>query len=113
MLTQDEEWVEVGRDQISLLGPDDVGRKLKLEAAAYGHDMYGVVKTDLVYICGARIRVAHDYHFHCHFLDASLFYFVLGTAFKTFCEKSWMLLQKSCACKKYNPTIMKVICMPP
>jgi CCR4-NOT transcription complex subunit 6 len=51
--TQEEEWLEVSRDQLYLPGPDDVGRKLKLEAAAYSHDsgerlMYRVVKTDLV-----------------------------------------------------------------
>ena len=49
----DEEWLEVSRDQIFIPGPDDVGRKLKLEAAAYSHDsgerlMFRVVKTDLV-----------------------------------------------------------------
>jgi len=49
----EEEWVEVSRDQIFIPGPDDVGRKLKLEAAAYSHDsgerlMFRVVKTDLV-----------------------------------------------------------------
>jgi len=48
-----EEWLEVSRDQIFIPGPDDIGRKLKLEAAAYSHDsgerlMYRVVKTDLV-----------------------------------------------------------------
>ena len=49
----DEEWVEVSRDQIFIPGPDDIGRKLKLEASAYSHDsgerlMFRVVKTDLV-----------------------------------------------------------------
>ena len=49
----DEEWLEVSRDQIFIPGPEDVGRKLKLEAAAYSHDsgerlMFRVVKTDLV-----------------------------------------------------------------
>ena len=49
----DEEWMEVSRDQIFIPGPDDIGRKLKLEAAAYSHDtgerlMFRVVKTDLV-----------------------------------------------------------------
>jgi len=48
-----EEWVEISRDQIYIPGPDDVGRKLKLEAAAYSSDagellMHRVVKTDLV-----------------------------------------------------------------
>jgi CCR4-NOT transcription complex subunit 6 len=50
---QEEEWLEVSRDQIFMPGPDDIGRRLKLEAAAYSHDsgerlMYRVVKTDLV-----------------------------------------------------------------
>lgn len=47
------EWVEVSRDQIYIAGPEDVGRKLKLEAAAYSSEtgellMHRVVKTDLV-----------------------------------------------------------------
>jgi CCR4-NOT transcription complex subunit 6 len=50
---QDEEWMELSRDQIYLAGPEDVGRKLKLEAAAYSSEtgellMHRVVKTDLV-----------------------------------------------------------------
>jgi len=49
----DEEWLEVSRDQIFIPGPDDVGRKLKLEASAYSLEsgerlMFRVVKTDLV-----------------------------------------------------------------
>lgn len=48
-----EEWIEVSRDQIYIAGPEDVGRKLKLEAAAYSSEtgellMHRVVKTDLV-----------------------------------------------------------------
>jgi len=48
-----EEWVEISRDQIYIPGPDDIGRKLKLEAAAYSSEtsellMHRVVKTDLV-----------------------------------------------------------------
>lgn len=50
---QDEEWLEVSRDPVFIPGPDDIGRKLKLEAAAYSHEsgerlMFRVVKTDLV-----------------------------------------------------------------
>lgn len=48
-----EEWMEVSRDQIYIPGTDDIGRKLKLEAAAYSCEsgellMHRVVKTDLV-----------------------------------------------------------------
>eukprot|EP00526_Cylindrotheca_closterium_P006296 CAMPEP_0113621296 /NCGR_PEP_ID=MMETSP0017_2-20120614/10877_1 /TAXON_ID=2856 /ORGANISM="Cylindrotheca closterium" /LENGTH=600 /DNA_ID=CAMNT_0000531027 /DNA_START=234 /DNA_END=2036 /DNA_ORIENTATION=+ /assembly_acc=CAM_ASM_000147 len=48
-----EEWIEISRDQIYIAGPEDVGRKLKLEAAAYSSEtgellMHRVVKTDLV-----------------------------------------------------------------
>lgn len=48
-----EEWVEVSRDQLFIPGPEDVGKKLKLEAAAYSTEtgellMHRVVKTDLV-----------------------------------------------------------------
>jgi CCR4-NOT transcription complex subunit 6 len=52
-IVQSEEWIEVSRDQIYVAGPDDIGRKLKLEAAAYSSEtgellMHRVVKTDLV-----------------------------------------------------------------
>ena len=48
-----EEWIEASRDQLYIPGPEDVGRKLKLEAAAYSSEtgellMHRVVKTDLV-----------------------------------------------------------------
>jgi len=48
-----EEWIEISRDQSYLAGPEDIGRKLKLEAAAYSSEtgellMHRVVKTDLV-----------------------------------------------------------------
>lgn len=51
--TEGEEWIEVSRDQLYIAGPEDVGRKLKLEAAAYSSEtgellMHRVVKTDLV-----------------------------------------------------------------
>jgi CCR4-NOT transcription complex subunit 6 len=47
------EFVEVSREQVYLPGPEDVGRKLKLEAAAYSTEtgellMSRVVKTDVV-----------------------------------------------------------------
>ena len=50
---QSEEWVEISRDQLYVPNGDDVGRKLKLEAAAYSVEsgellMHRVVKTDLV-----------------------------------------------------------------
>eukprot|EP00980_Cylindrotheca_fusiformis_P001545 scaffold350_cov133-Cylindrotheca_fusiformis.AAC.16 len=50
---ESEEWIEVSRDQIYIAGPEDIGRKLKLEAAAYSSEtgellMHRVVKTDLV-----------------------------------------------------------------
>jgi CCR4-NOT transcription complex subunit 6 len=50
---QDEEWLEVSRDQLYIPGLDDIGRKLKLEAAAYSTEtgellMHRVVKTELV-----------------------------------------------------------------
>jgi len=56
-LPQSEEWVEISRDQVYVPGPEDVGRKLKLEAAAYSTEtgellMHRVVKTDLV-LCRA------------------------------------------------------------
>mmetsp|Transcript_8555 Transcript_8555/g.16126 ORF Transcript_8555/g.16126 Transcript_8555/m.16126 type:complete len:647 (+) Transcript_8555:329-2269(+) len=48
-----EEWVEISRDQIYIPTEADVGRKLKLEAAAYSIEtgellMRRVIKTDLV-----------------------------------------------------------------
>lgn len=48
-----DEWVEVSRDSFYEPGPEDVGRKLKLEAAAYSIEtgellMHRVVKTDIV-----------------------------------------------------------------
>jgi CCR4-NOT transcription complex subunit 6 len=50
---QGEEWVEISRDQLHIPGPEDIGKKLKLEAAAYSSEtgellMHRVVKTDLV-----------------------------------------------------------------
>jgi CCR4-NOT transcription complex subunit 6 len=50
---KEDEWVEISRDQVYLAGADDVGRKLKVEAAAYSLEtgellMMRVVKTDLV-----------------------------------------------------------------
>lgn len=47
------EWLEVSREQLYHPGPDDLGRKLKLEAAAYSSEtgellMSRVVKTDVV-----------------------------------------------------------------
>ena len=50
---QGDDWLEVSRDQLFIPGPEDVGRKLKLEAAAYSAEtgellMHRVVKTDLV-----------------------------------------------------------------
>ena len=49
-----EEWVEISNDQIYIPGPDDIGRKLKLEAIAYSSEtgemlMHRVVKTDIVH----------------------------------------------------------------
>jgi len=48
-----EDWIEISRDQVYIPGPDDVGRKLKIEAAAYSLEtgellMSRVVKTDVV-----------------------------------------------------------------
>ena len=48
-----QEWVEISRAEIYVPHANDVGRKLKLEAAAYAVDsgellMHRVVKTDLV-----------------------------------------------------------------
>lgn len=52
-MPQSEEWIEVSRDQLYIPGQEDIGRKLKLEAAAYSTEtgellMHRVVKTDLV-----------------------------------------------------------------
>eukprot|EP00934_Nitzschia_sp_Nitz4_P007663 Nitzschia sp. Nitz4//scaffold2_size372955//184913//186912//NITZ4_000427-RA/size372955-processed-gene-0.508-mRNA-1//-1//CDS//3329546790//7653//frame0 len=46
-------WIEVSRDHLYIPGPDDIGKKLKLEAIAYSAEtgeqlMQRVVKTDLV-----------------------------------------------------------------
>jgi CCR4-NOT transcription complex subunit 6 len=51
--TGGDDWIEVSRDQIYLPGPDDVGKKLKIEAAAYSLEtgellMSRVVKTDVI-----------------------------------------------------------------
>mmetsp|Transcript_27630 Transcript_27630/g.41817 ORF Transcript_27630/g.41817 Transcript_27630/m.41817 type:complete len:627 (+) Transcript_27630:294-2174(+) len=48
-----EEWVEISRDQLYVPNTEDTGRKLKLEAAAYSSEtgellMIRVVKTDIV-----------------------------------------------------------------
>ena len=48
-----DEYIEISRDQIYMPGPDDVGRKFKIEAAAYSLEtgellMSRVVKTDVV-----------------------------------------------------------------
>lgn len=57
-----EEWLEVSRDQLYIPGPEDIGRKLKLEAAAYSTEtgellMHRVVKTDLVLSrCGDPVK---------------------------------------------------------
>jgi CCR4-NOT transcription complex subunit 6 len=50
---KEDEWLEISQDQVYLAGVDDVGRKLKVEAAAYSLEtgellMMRVVKTDLV-----------------------------------------------------------------
>lgn len=50
---QTEEWVEISRDQVYIPGQDDIGRKLKVEAAAYSQEtgellMLRVAKTSLV-----------------------------------------------------------------
>jgi CCR4-NOT transcription complex subunit 6 len=52
-MPQSEEWIEISREQLYVPGLEDVGRKLKLEAAAYSTEtgellMHRVVKTDLV-----------------------------------------------------------------
>mmetsp|Transcript_3043 Transcript_3043/g.8265 ORF Transcript_3043/g.8265 Transcript_3043/m.8265 type:complete len:640 (+) Transcript_3043:352-2271(+) len=49
----EEEWIEISRDHLYIPGSDDVGRKLKLEAAAYSTEtgellMHRVIKTDIV-----------------------------------------------------------------
>jgi len=49
----EEEWIEISRDHFYIPGTDDVGRKLKLEAAAYSTEtgellMHRVIKTDIV-----------------------------------------------------------------
>jgi len=49
----EEEWIEISRDLYYVPGADDVGRKLKLEAAAYSTEtgellMHRVIKTDIV-----------------------------------------------------------------
>jgi CCR4-NOT transcription complex subunit 6 len=48
-----DDWVEISRESIYLPGPDDVGRKLKIEAAAYSTEtgellMSRVASTDVV-----------------------------------------------------------------
>ena len=49
---QSDEWVEISPAHLYVPQPEDVGRKLKLEAAAYSLEgellMHRVVKTDLV-----------------------------------------------------------------
>ncbi len=50
---QNEEWMEISRDQVYIPGPDDVGHKIKVEAAAYNAEtgellMHRVVSTDIV-----------------------------------------------------------------
>mmetsp|Transcript_6918 Transcript_6918/g.9922 ORF Transcript_6918/g.9922 Transcript_6918/m.9922 type:complete len:325 (+) Transcript_6918:433-1407(+) len=50
---EEEEWMEISRDQLYVPTTDDTGRKLKLEAAAYSTEtgellMLRVVKTDIV-----------------------------------------------------------------
>jgi len=49
----EEEWIEISRDDVYVPGSDDIGRKLKLEAAAYSSEtgellMHRVIKTDIV-----------------------------------------------------------------
>jgi CCR4-NOT transcription complex subunit 6 len=51
--SEDTEWVEISRDQLYIPHTEDIGRKLKVEAAAYSVDsgellMHRVIKTDLV-----------------------------------------------------------------
>jgi CCR4-NOT transcription complex subunit 6 len=50
---QGDEWVEISREALYMPGPEDIGKKVKLEAAAYSSEtgellMHRVVKTDLV-----------------------------------------------------------------
>ncbi|GFH51870.1 CCR4-NOT transcription complex subunit 6 [Chaetoceros tenuissimus] len=50
---QEEEWIEISRDQMYIPNEADVGRKLKLEASAYSIEtgellMHRVIKTDIV-----------------------------------------------------------------
>ena len=50
---EDTEWIEISRDQLYIPHTEDIGRKLKVEAAAYSIDsgellMHRVIKTDLV-----------------------------------------------------------------
>lgn len=52
-MSHDEGWIEICRDQYYIPGPEDIGRRLKLEAASYSAEtgellMHRVVKTDLV-----------------------------------------------------------------
>jgi len=51
--SSDDDWVEISRDQIYVPGQDDIGRRLKIEAAAYSVEtgellMSRVVKSDVV-----------------------------------------------------------------
>jgi CCR4-NOT transcription complex subunit 6 len=50
---QTDQWIEISRDHLYIPNTDDIGRRLKLEAAAYSTEtgellMLRVVKTDLV-----------------------------------------------------------------
>mmetsp|Transcript_13588 Transcript_13588/g.23126 ORF Transcript_13588/g.23126 Transcript_13588/m.23126 type:complete len:625 (+) Transcript_13588:135-2009(+) len=51
--SSEDEWIEISRDQLYIPHTEDIGRKLKVEAAAYSVEsgellMHRVVKTDLV-----------------------------------------------------------------
>lgn len=51
--SETDEWIEISRDQLYIPHTEDIGRKLKVEAAAYSLEsgellMHRVVKTDLV-----------------------------------------------------------------
>jgi CCR4-NOT transcription complex subunit 6 len=51
--SSEDEWIEISRDQLYIPHTEDIGRKLKVEAAAYSIEsgellMHRVVKTDLV-----------------------------------------------------------------
>lgn len=51
--SSEDEWIEISRDQLYIPHTEDIGRKLKVEAAAYSLEsgellMHRVVKTDLV-----------------------------------------------------------------